>query len=173
MYDWKQDGSANESSRHATKAWDSIQKLLCCGLNGPEDWDSIRPKELPSYLYPSSCCLLTPSAFSKYPNLCQRSRIMHDEGCLDQIQYLEGVNVFVHSMFIALQLTLTILSAILSFKIKYCSKNENDYSKQRNSVSALGNNTTITQLETTNHHGQVFYPPQPAYNEAYVADERC
>lgn len=172
IYDWKQDGSANESSIRATKAWDSIQKLLCCGLDGPKDWDLVRPKELPSHLYPSSCCLLNSNLLSEYPNLCQKSRIIHDQGCSNQIQYLEDMNILVHSMFIALQLTLTILSAILSFKLKYCSKKEN-YSEQRNgiNISVLNDNNT-TQLETTNHRVS-FFPPQPAYNEAYIADERC
>lgn len=161
IYDWKQDGSANKTSSLATKAWDSLQKLSCCGLVGPDDWDSVRPQELPNNLYPISCCLFTPSV-EPHHNLCQPSRRLFRTGCLNQIRWLEDMNLLVHSLFVALQLTLTILSALFSFSMKYCSRQ--DYSEQRNSVTSFNN---------SQFGSNVSFPPQPAYNEAYVADERC
>lgn len=174
QYNWKQSSGANKTSDLATKTWDSLQRLSCCGLDGPHDWDAVRPEELPDYFYPSSCCFFSSSSYSDYPKLCNSLKRtkgidldnpkMFRGGCLSHIRWLEDMNIFVHSLFVAVQLTLTILSAILTFNIKYCSRKK--YSEQRNSISSIN-------IEQVKNHSQESFPPQAAYNEAYVADDRC
>lgn len=162
IYDWKKDIHANASSSRATLAWDSVQRLFCCGLNGPEDWDTLRPKQVPSHFYPGSCCVFKTGANSTYPGLCKKSSpLLYKTGCLEQIKYLEDVNILVHSLFIVLLLILSVFSAILNFRIKYCSSKK--YKEQRNSVASLA---SINSNQRT-------FPPQPAFNEAYLADEQC
>lgn len=55
-FDW-----LNTKNLENNSAIENLQfNLNCCGHNGPQDWDKIRPASLKSNVYPLSCCGLKP-----------------------------------------------------------------------------------------------------------------
>lgn len=61
-YDWFHDQDSSIDIKNATLLLDDVQTAaICCGIDQPNDWDSYRPKNLSSSLFPPSCCL-TPTS---------------------------------------------------------------------------------------------------------------
>lgn len=98
----------------ATETWDVVQRLHCCGISGPNDWDKVRPSDIPSDKYPSSCCL---SSDPDYPfirkDLCGSKDEIFKTGCLERVQDLEAFYLLLQCIFIAFQMGLCIIGCVV------------------------------------------------------------
>lgn len=114
QYTWSQDWLYGQNE--ADRAWNKLQKLFCCGLNGPDDWVKNRPSKVPSDSYPTSCCLhgghspifeLRPSV--KY---CRKNEVF-GVGCMERVQQIEAFSLLFCCLYIAYQLALCILACVV------------------------------------------------------------
>lgn len=86
-YIWTTEGKVNNP---ANELWDNTQKLMCCGLEGPSDWDQYRPHEMAPDSLPSSCCIRGIVA----DKICHRRHdVIFENGCMDQLHKIQ-YNVF-------------------------------------------------------------------------------
>lgn len=110
QYNWNANEFDPFDQKEPERAWNKLQKLMCCGIKGPEDWNKYRPSGVPKDEYPSSCCF-TSTAFSK-SRLCHKSEVF-DTGCFERIQQIESFGVALTCLFIGYQLILCILACIV------------------------------------------------------------
>lgn len=87
--------SIGRSSDDDLVAWDNAQrKLMCCGINGPADWQDLSRDRVMR----SSCC--RPSQIDEATNDCARSPALFKdryftEGCLPKLKQRIGSNTSV------------------------------------------------------------------------------
>lgn len=56
------------TNSEANISWDRMQKLECCGIKQPDDWNEHRPACFPADSYPSSCCSAKSRKFVSHEN---------------------------------------------------------------------------------------------------------
>lgn len=167
QYDWTQDWPTESTPN---KIIDFIQTQgQCCGIDGPTDWDQLKPKNQAKYSYPDSCCgpiyeyqSVMPGDNSKLRKLtCNRDYIFkHD--CRDRIKNIMN---FRYGLQLSVGVLLVILaSASLFVGCLQC---------QRGSVQSTQLVTvTTTRQPTINSEPARFHyndtRAQPIYQEPYA-----
>lgn len=126
MQDFAENYNWDHHNNEATETWDVVQKLRCCGIKGPADWDKVRPHQVPSNKYPSSCC---PSTNPDDPfdriDLCTEQDGLFKTGCLEMVQKLEAMYLLAQCMFIAFQMGLCIIGCVVgNFTLRSCSNRD-------------------------------------------------
>lgn len=119
LYDWSHE-KINPHIVRATKFWDTLQHTAhCCGLTGPQDWDDIRPVEVPHDQYPASCCVTfnidDPASSPK----CKESTPVASAGCPVEFRD-EEVHLTVYSLFLLADFVLCIIAFIVG-QVKHIS----------------------------------------------------
>lgn len=94
---------ANEESKIATKRWDSLQMLGCCGMDDPNEWISLLSSK-----YPPSCCRFG-YGWSK---ACTASEI-YKIPCSKVIEGIQYYSMAVGYAFIGLLIILTLMACII------------------------------------------------------------
>lgn len=155
-YNW------NHHQNEATESWDVVQRLLCCGIKGPSDWDEVRPSSIPKNLYPSSCCL---SSNAEDPfgrtELCSEKDGLFKTGCLERIQNLEAFYMLAQCIFILFQMGLCIIACVVgNFTLNSCSN-------RNNSNSNGGARGVLPPPQGYQRFSGSVYVRQPAVNEMY------
>lgn len=113
-YDWFDKQDSNDEIKKATSLWNEVQKVgICCGVEGPKDWDSYRPKNLSDHLYPASCCL-EPTTYSSNTEekFCYDTAIWQD-GCYTSYKYINSDLTIVLQALIWINLILSLMACVV------------------------------------------------------------
>lgn len=147
----------------ATKTWDNVQRLQCCGISGPADWDKVRPDQIESNKYPSSCCLSNnlddPIGRT---DLCTNQDELFTTGCLERILKLEGDFFIAECMFIIFQMALCIIACVVGNLTLRDSSN-----RINNSNSNAGIRGVLPAPQGYQRFSGSVYVRQPPVNEMY------
>lgn len=114
-----------------TQIWDGLQSGgCCCGVDGYDNWDRLRPEEYPDNSYPSSCCDRANVTVDSDPSvsLCDVESV-YQEGCRkvveeagsDQMNMTFWIGVFEIGL------------AIVGYQVyKHCDPDHPSYEQMRN-----------------------------------------
>lgn len=78
-YSW--DSPIYRSWDSGTKAWNAAQGEMCCGINGYQDWDKFRPKNITASIYPKLCCPDPHAMSGDHNTYCTDDSDLYRTGC--------------------------------------------------------------------------------------------
>lgn len=80
-----------EQMKETTETWDNLQSGGCCGIDGYNDWNTLRPDGYPDASYPGSCCNNATVVLDTDPSvkLCDTTKIFED-GCRKLVEDAES-----------------------------------------------------------------------------------
>lgn len=154
-YSWDAD-----SHSEATVAWNKLQKLMCCGLKGPDDWASRRPKGFPDNSYPSSCCFMPVKRVLSGESYCKYD--VFETGCQEQVLTIQKISEACSYLFVVFHLAL----AVFSWVVGNCHLDAQRPAHQAG--SATNNRSGNMPTEYQRFEGSVYVRQQPAYEQQYT-----
>lgn len=144
----------------ATTRWDNLQKLVCCGIEGPGDWMKSRGSIPPSCCVPKPLTVLMSSLRFEFSSKCESDTVLIRTGCNERIVAIETVSIAVYFFYIALQLIL----CLMAFVLGTCQINATNKPVSPNTSVTPGNS------QYQRFDGSV-YVRQPPVNEAFQTVE--
>lgn len=129
-YNWRTSG---DTSNPANKLWDKTQRLMCCGLDGPSDWDIYRPTMTSFNSLPSSCCIKLTKG------ICDKNNdIIFQTGCMDTMKELQSLDLIVYVFLIGLLMFLSLMSCtIANFNLDRFNKEAGERPTQQTSTATV------------------------------------
>lgn len=113
-YNWdvNRDKPVDNEKLESTKFWDQYQYTnICCGIDGIETWDKVRPANIPPKMYPPSCCSdYNPSKLA----LCPNSSKLRLNGCMAGIDVIQDTVIISELVSLVIGLVLSLTAFILS-----------------------------------------------------------
>lgn len=162
-YTWNPD-----SNLEADATWNKVQRLMCCGLKGPDDWKKHRPSGFPDDSYPSSCCLipsrkLTGNLFddNTFTYFCERPNVW-ETGCQEQVQAIQKLSLVFSYLFVVFHLAL----AMFAWIVGNCHLDPQRPVYQAH--SAAHNRSGHLPTEYQRFEGSVYVRQQPSYEQQYT-----
>lgn len=131
LYSWDHE-PATKKSEEVTKMWDDVQRIACCGVEGPNDWIDYRPSSSKyNSAYPSSCCLHSSGATK---SVCTKQDLFFTDGCSQRFSQIIAVAIMLKVIGVAFQLALSIISYMVG-SCSFESRAEQHMARQAMSLS--------------------------------------